>query len=133
MVVLSFSTLEKELLDGSKKQTVRENIEYWSRFFTPENDYKLHIHWRNPRIRHPDHYFMGMAEPLGYTVKKGIYFTLADATKDGFLTTTYSPIWNLWNWLSENHNLTLAEVQQKEWIICYYDWLNGYPKKGGNP
>jgi hypothetical protein len=126
MVLLTFSECEDRLLNKSKTSTIRKNIEYWDKFFDIPNGYTLHVHWQNPRTRHPDHYFMGLAEPFGSVEEYGRNFTLETAQDDGF-----DSLEELLNTLARMHKMTLGEVFSMKWIIGYFSWLNGYPMKGG--
>jgi hypothetical protein len=131
MVLLTFSTLKDELLDRSKKTTIRKNVSYWTRIFWRTWAHKgesptLDMWWLNPRNRHPDCYKMGQALLSRHDVKFGSEFTLQDALDDGF-----GSLEALYKALEDRNKMSIWEVREAQWIILRFTWLNGYPMKGG--
>lgn len=114
MTLLTFNTLQKELLSGEKQQTIRKNVKFWSKRL--DSNQKLDIWWKNPRNQHPDCYKIGVATG-SYVIKHGYDFTTKDAIKDGF-----SNLYELFYTLMKLHKLSWYDVRQALWIIITWEW-----------
>ncbi len=117
MTLLTFSTLQKELLSGDKQQTIRKNVKFWSNRL--DRNQKLDIWWKNPRNQHPDCYKIGI-ETGDYEIKQGYDFTEEDALKDGFDNRQ-----ELIETLMKLHKLSRDEVRRAAWIIITWGWSDG--------
>lgn len=130
MVLLTFNSKKKQLLDGSKETTIRKNVDYWwsmsQRYLERSQPLIFDMWWLNPRNQHPDCYKMGQSHNVSMVVKPGSAFSDYDAELDGFNSLNH-----LIQRLAFINKMTFDEVLNSDWIILRFDWLNGYPKKGG--
>lgn len=113
MTLITFNTLKEKLISGEKKQTIRQNVPYWSKRLNKNT--KLDIWWLNPRNQHPDCYKMWIAQGK-YTIKRGYGLSKKDAQMDGFDTLD-----ELLNTLMSLHKLTLSKALTAEWIIITWE------------
>jgi len=109
MTLLTFNTLQDELISGKKKQTIRLNVKYWSSRL--DSNTKLDIWWLNPRNKHPNCHKMGIGAG-SYITKRGWCLSRKDAMKDGFKN-----LKELREKLMKLNDLTLSEVLESKWII----------------
>lgn len=123
MALLSFSVLEDKLLDGSKTQTIRANIDWWIKALYSKKTLKV---WWKPRTK--DRYKLGEADLNVILVKYGSEFDLDIAKADGF-----DSVDELIEALAGRHKISRRSILRRQWAILKFTWLDGYPEKGGNP
>jgi hypothetical protein len=118
MTLFTFNQNYDKLIDETKLHSLRWNANYWvSRL---EKNHKLDIWWLNPRNQSPDCHKLGIAKGEAIPIY-GWQITAATARDDG-----YDSIRELFDVLTELHNITYEELHDHRWAAIRWFWTERY-------
>jgi len=122
MPLLVFTTKLEEVRTGKKRQTIRANAAYWSRY-APDSEKVAHIWLGSPRTNKKAKK-LGCGHITNVQVKKGYQFKYEDAVRDGF-----ESVEELVKALADLHKWTIDKVLKHEWAIIQFThpWLPNNP------